>query len=784
MPETESREENRLLAAPVHRIPPAHLGSVETSLCPAVDARALGVASLEVRSHAPSGLLEAWSFATLTVRFRAGGLGIDDGGHLRVALRWTYDGGPLQADRPGEPNHVTASADNGVSLALAYGAEAHTRPFDKALTITVHRGFLAPGDTVTVVIGATEHGSPGFRLQSFAEDAFAIRVLVDAMGTQHYTLLPDTLDVPIASAAACLHRLVAPTRRRVGEPFHLGLRAEDPFGNPTARSTGRFAVRAEGPVTGLPCEVRFDGKRPVARVGPLVGQAPGTVVVSAVDLDGGPALLPVAITIVPEGTPAAYWADLHGQSGETVGVNTAERYFTFARDVALLDAASHQANDFQVTEAFWRHLNALTARFDEPGRFVAVPGYEWSGNTGVGGDRNVLFRREGERIRRSGHALVEDRRDVGDDAFSAAELFRDLQGVDAVCLAHVGGRYADLERAHDGRLERSVEVHSCWGTFEWLLADAFRLGHRVGVVANSDDHKGRPGAAHPGASSFGALGGLTCFLMDRLDRDHLFAALRARRHYATTGTRLDLDVELRFDGAAERFDEDPALGPARSTPVTRARMGDIVRAAQPAVPVHVRVAAGAPIERVEVRRGLEPVAVRRPYGHDDLGRRFRITWEGAAARGRGRQLVWDGRAILTGGRVCAVRAVGQWSPRHFVRLHGEDTILWQAVTTGNRAGAELLVDVPDPRGAELRVETPHVTASCPLAAIGLEDVVLETERPGGRVCLYRLPDANPHYRWEGVVTVPRWPDRDTPVSVAVMLEDGHRAWTSPVYLLP
>ena len=60
------------------------------------------------------------------------------------------------------------------------------------------------------------------------------------------------------------------------------------------------------------------------------------------------------------------------------------------------------------------------------------------------------------------------------------------------------------------RIERSVEVHSDWGTFEWLVQDALEQGYRVGIVANSDGHKGRHGASHPGASLFGAYGGLSC----------------------------------------------------------------------------------------------------------------------------------------------------------------------------------------------------------------------------------------------------------------------------------
>ena len=100
-----------------------------------------------------------------------------------------------------------------------------------------------------------------------------------------------------------------------------------------------------------------------------------------------------------------YWGDLHGQSEETLGTNSVNDYFNFARNRAYLDILSHQGNDFQITEKFWNELNALTLKYNEPGRFITVIGYEWSGNTAVGGDRNILFRQEGRSIhyRRSGH---------------------------------------------------------------------------------------------------------------------------------------------------------------------------------------------------------------------------------------------------------------------------------------------------------------------------------------------------------------------------------------------
>src|SRR4029077_3206380 len=85
------------------------------------------------------------------------------------------------------------------------------------------------------------------------------------------------------------------------------------------------------------------------------------------------------LRVVKQASLRRYWGDLHGQSGETIGMGSAEDYFRYARDAAFIDMVGHQGNDFQITDAFWSELNRLTAAFDAPGRFVCLPGYEWSG---------------------------------------------------------------------------------------------------------------------------------------------------------------------------------------------------------------------------------------------------------------------------------------------------------------------------------------------------------------------------------------------------------------------
>ena len=108
-------------------------------------------------------------------------------------------------------------------------------------------------------------------------------------------------------------------------------------------------------------------------------------------------------------------------------------------------------------------------------------GYEWSGLTSAGGDRNIYYLGDDGPLHRCSHWLVSDASDVDSDCYPVTELYRRLRGrKDVLIVPHVGGRYSDL-RFHDPALEPLVEIYSSWGEFEWLLEQAFEQGCRVGI---------------------------------------------------------------------------------------------------------------------------------------------------------------------------------------------------------------------------------------------------------------------------------------------------------------
>jgi hypothetical protein len=684
-----------------------------------------------------------------------------------------------QFDKPQAANYTTVEASNGATLEVWYD-RLNIRPYANTLLIRVGRGYLRCGDTLTIRFGDRRQGSPGYRLQTNVEAGVELRTAIDAFATYEFCELPVQPAFDLVPGAAARWNAILPSLAVAGEPFRLALVAEDLWGNPTANADCTLTLVPSRPLRGLPERVAIrpgEGPRVIENI---IAAAAGDIDLR-VSADGEEVARANPLRVVKAAPLRRYWGDLHGQSGETVGMGSAEDYFRYARDLAFVDMVGHQGNDFQITDAFWEKLNQLTAAFDQPGRFVCLPGYEWSGNTGMGGDRNVFYRREGRPIRRSSHVLVEGRTST-DAVYTADELFSALAGEDAVVIAHVGGRYADLRYAHDGRLERAVEVHSTWGTFEWLLHDAFAQGFRVGVVCHSDDHKGRPGNTRPGASTFGAIGGLTCYFMPELTRDALFEALRKRRHYGTTGTRLFLDVRGTFERPVTALSDDPKLGPVTESSVREALIGDIVRPGPVPMRLSADVIGTAPVERVDVLHGTEVAKTVRPYAAADLGRRVRVLWQGAEYRGRGRETMWQGTLTLTGNRFARFAQVNFLNPERQARETAPGTALaWNSVTTGNLAGLDLWLDEAG-RGT-LEIATNVVSGTVDLATLADDVVVFAGGGLGRQLSVYRLPEADwsRHVSLQHTVTFAG--GADLPVYLRVTQADGHQAWTSPIYLI-
>ncbi len=692
----------------------------------------LGKATINVKKP-----VEAGSFQTIRYTFIAGHA-IDDSGYVKLAFRFAGDFGTPQFDRPKTPNYCAISTNGDCRIEPRWDPKGHTRPWGKALYLKIRGGFLDRGQKITVIFGDTSCGSPGWQVQTFCEKTFEFKTLVDPFATYEFKELPVSPTMRIVAGKPVRAVCLAPSRVCAGRKFTYYMRLEDKWGNATGKA--KAYVHAGFKKTGAQF---FTARDPATRLGAKSN--------------------PVEVTRDPSPKSlCGWWADFHGQSEETIGSNSIEDYFNYARDCAKVDILGHQGNDFQVTDAFWDKVNRITRKYYKPGKFVTFPGYEWSGNTPLGGDRNVYFKSEGGQITRSSHDLLPGKASKYVMSPTATELFRNLTGPDPFVFAHVGGRYADMNMHREG-VEVAVEVHSAWGTFEWLVEDALKLGYRIGICANSDGHKTRPGASYPGASKFGSLGGLTCVLAKQLDRRHIHEAMKKRHFYATTGNRPLLDVRVITADGREAI------------------MGDVIAVNTDKAVLRVQAVGTGTINNVEVRNGLETISTLRPYQQEDLGSRIRIAWSGAEVKGRDRIVAWDGGLKLRGNRILRVTPINFWNPQRPLRQLSDTALSWQSITTGGLSGA--VIELAHPTRGTLEISTLQKKCRCSLKNLRLESKIYHAGGLRKQIEVCRLPDSNklsPAFEFE--IPLSNLRQGDNPIYVRVSQEDGHMAWSSPVYI--
>lgn len=648
----------------------------------------------------PAGPVVAGEYGAWTISYTVGVSALDEGGRIRLAWRTVSDWGSPQFTAPGAADYVSVSTSANARLAPRYGGEG-VRPWSKTLTIGVGEGALAQGDVVTIVLGDTSGGSPGMCAQTFPERRFRFKLQVDPFGAGIYEHVAD-LGLTIVGGPATQLVVVAPSDVVAGEPAWLHVRALDRWGNPAPDYCGVLRFTGDVP-EGLPEPVKLiPSDRGVRRFEGLRYRGEGILRVMVRDDERGIGAdsNPIRCHASAPGR-RLYWGDLHGQTEETVGTGSLEEYFAYGRDVAAIDAIGHQGNDFQITNAVYDDLRAHVERFHEPGRYVTFLGYEWSGITPAGGDRNVHYLVDGP-IHRTSHTEIDDRSDIDTDRYPLDRLFETFAGrEDVVLVPHIGGRPAGLHY-HDPALEPAIEIASQWGRFEWFARDALERGYRVGFIGGSDDHSGRPGWSAPTLAHHGVRGGLTGFLAGGLTREALWEAFRARRCYGTSGPRIILDVDVCGQPMGAEVTTDAA-------PVVRCR-----------------VAGTAPLDTVEVRRGLETVhrTALRPAPRPGDPWRVRVGWRGARNRGRSRVLDWTGGLTVSGGWVTSAEGYAIDSPLEGIVSWAGDAVRWTSHTVGDWDGVVLGLEADE--DTMLAIEAGGMALAVRLGDLGDDGI----SRPG------------------------------------------------------
>ena len=715
-------------------------------------------------SISPTDDVVVGSFATWTLTFTVGAYAMDVGGGLKIGTRRQADFGASQFNDPAADNYASVSCSREESRFDCYfDPRGHKRPFNAVVVIRLAAGPLYPGDTITVVLGDTSGGSRGLAVQSFPEAACDFAVFMDPLSSGEYKrVYCQSPHFQIITGPSEHFTVIAPTIVTAGKPFRVQIRGNDRFGNPTPVSAPNLTLVSESPYD---VSVSEDSGR-ATWVDDIVLNKEG---VHRLELRNQDTVLATSNPVVVrnQSNEMICWGDTQAQTASTVGIGTPDEYFAYARDLAAIDFTTHQGNDFILSDADLEEVRLAAKKYNEPGRFAAFFGWEWSGPTGTGGDRNVMFLDDEGPIYRSSHWQLWNE-ELTDNASETECLHaRDLQdrmrqyvaetGKKVIMVPHIGGRRSDFE-AQDPELEPVFEICSNHGVFEWRLHEFLAAGIRVGIVGASDDHTCRPGLAYPSTPEMTILGGLGAIYAREHSRQGIYDGMMARQCYGTTGARIFLDVSVNGHVMGEAFEADGPL-----------RMKGTVHGT-------------APIETISLFNRSEELKRFRPNPETRDSERVRILWSGATHQDRGRFMKWDGGLQLTGGRIKGATPLNIFTAKYGIDEWGDNHVRWRSVTSGQEEGVLLDIDAPD--DALVSFDAGPAKLEFSIGQVRADD--LRWDLGGLEQCVtastLHTDDGTCDAEFEYVDENPANPEQA--YWVRVVQTDFHRAWSSPIYVEP
>lgn len=649
--------------------------------------------------------LTAGEWTEILVEYTVGASGLADGAWIKGTFKFYSDWALFQTSTPEQDNYVSAEYTPAElhpgqtpatvqGLAVRFDQKGHERPFQKAIIIDIVDGYMNPGDKIVVRIGDRRWGSRGTRVQTFVEENFLMRWYIDPVGTSRFAPIKPDIALTIRPGPVAKVKAISPRLAKPDVSFPIHFHTEDVWGNTTTEIeelTARVNLSNESgekiweqdvplPLQGwtvatLATSLPLDGDY---KLSVSIADQADTVTVETSQLITADSSLPV---------PRAFFADLHVHSDDTVGTNSTTYNFSYAHKVAGLDVVGYTANDFNVTKQRWDATLDIIRRTNAEGEFVLFPGTEWCGNSAAGGDHNVVFLDsdatpefpfdKNGNVARSFEWNEDGPAELVPGAWPLDEVYATYAHAPEknLLIPHVGGRRCNLAWHHP-QLERLLEIGSAWGLFEWLLRDAVGRGWKMGVCANSDEHRGRCGGGVPGTAVFGTKGGLTGVWSEKLERADVAKSLRARRTFATTGERLVGLVRTK-EGALQGDD-------------ITVKAGDSVR-------LDYQFYGNDGFESIEAwdasgkifHRDLQQEATQ--AASSDSRKKIRVKWGGARLYDRYREAVWKGSILVSDASISHVQAFGGVldNPEEEVRQASPTQVVFHTHTSGDFDGVDI-----------------------------------------------------------------------------------------------
>lgn len=566
-----------------------------------------------------------WAYAkragTWILTYHAGPRALEKGAAIRVYPPFTFDARHNSCVRWGLGTlSVGTEADAEIKLQTVdtmAGNPLAERYSCDIIELQVCSGAVKGGDSIRLVLGDQREGGEAAVAQWLSGPDMPFVVAVKAAEADDFEELARYPLVKVLGGPT-ERLLCAPDRSTAaeGDGLSFRIRAMDAHTNTSSLYQHALDVSAEDGVTVPDRAQAMDlADQGLKTMDGFVMNKPGTHRIRISDGEREAVSAPVSTEFTKDGEHI-YWGEIHAHSEISDGLGSAERYYDYARNEVWLDFCA--LGDHGGGDAFWGLCVDAARDFDEPGRFVALLGYEWRWKVGHGNvygiDLDLPVHADDERealfeLVRAGKAIIIPHH-TNDPLMTRAPSFQwDLFDRDLIHAAEICQMRGSFEKDELGD-------HVMFGGFGSSLQSALAKGFKFGFTGGTDNHCGRPASpmytAFHSAPNVGSantcdlgdvtmkptLSGLTAVFAKELTREAVFTAIRSRQTYATTGARILLNFEV---NDLRMGQEGPVKGPAA---------------------VKVRVAGTAPLKAVTIVRNNEDVKTFAGEGMDQ-----EVAWE-------------------------------------------------------------------------------------------------------------------------------------------------------------
>ncbi len=144
--------------------------------------------------------------------------------------------------------------------------------------------------------------------------------------------------------------------------------------------------------------------------------------------------------------------------------------------------------------------------------------------------------------------------------------------------------------------------------------------------------------------------------------------------------------------------------------------------------------------------------------------------------------LWNGQLKVVGNKIRWFTPINFWNPQQPLEQVGRNQLHWKSITTGGVTGA--IIELEKPAAGTLEINTLQKNCKCNVKSIGLSPKTCKAGGLNKQIQIYRLPaKTKASAQFEFTVPLSKLQPGDNPIYIRLTQEDGHMAWSSPIYLV-